>query len=467
MLPLLAEKQIDGFVPGQVPALHERGASTEVEDRPRGLREITRGLDWQTREDACFMEVRGHHGGQRDELPTDRILGLAIEETVSARGNHHRVEHVVGQPMLIDCLGHGLDQRGACEHAGLDGVRQNVRGHSTDLLADHLLGNHVHGGDLKRVLSRHGGDRATAENAERMERLEVGLDAGSTPAVAACDCEGYRGWVIHGVHTLIGMRMLSKSKRQLIKRLKTRKGRPREGLVLVEGVRSSAEALAAGADIRFAVRSPRLFDTQVGRALASTLTGRGLETHEVDDVSLAELSDTEHTQGVLCICTEPGLDLVQLHNRAPSTLLLLDGLQDPGNMGTLIRAARAFGVDAVIVLDGSVDPWNSKTVRAAAGASFHTHIARAPWAEARPWLEEQRVEILAADPAGDDVRSFQVSGSWALAIGNEGVGLRADVTAASTKRLAIPMPGKAESLNAGVAGSILLYSLLTPGSVSP
>ena len=72
----------------------------------------------------------------------------------------------------------------------------------------------------------------------------------------------------------------------------------------------------------------------------------------------------------------------------------------------------SFGVDAVIVLDGSVDPWNPKAVRAAAGASFHTPIARASWAEARPWLEEQHIEILAADTAGDDVRSFQVRGSW-------------------------------------------------------
>ena len=260
--------------------------------------------------------------------------------------------------------------------------------------------------------------------------------------------------------------MLSKSRRQLIERLKTRKGRPREGLVLVEGVRSSAEALAAGADVRFVVRSPRLFDTPAGRALASTLEGRGLETDEVDDAGLAELSDTEHPQGVLCVCTEPGLDLAQLLNPAPSTVLLLDGLQDPGNMGTLIRAARAFGVDAVIVLDGSVDPWNAKAVRAAAGTSFHMHIARARWAEARPWLEEQCIEILAADAAGDDVRSFQPVGSWALAVGNEGAGLRADLAAASAKSIAIPMPGGAESLNAGVAGSILLYSLLTRGSVS-
>ena len=263
------------------------------------------------------------------------------------------------------------------------------------------------------------------------------------------------------------MRVLSKNRRQLIERLKTRKGRPREGLVLVEGVRSSAEAVAAGADIRFVVRSPRLLDTEAGRTVASALAVRGPETDEVDDADLTELSDTEHPQGVLCVCTEPTLDLARLRDRNPATVLLLDGLQDPGNLGTLIRAARAFGVDAVVVLDGSVDPWNPKAVRAAAGAGFRTPIARATWAEAGPWLEEQHIEILAADPAGEDVRSFRPGESWALAVGNEGAGLRADIASASTKRVAIPMPGSAESLNAGVAGSILLYSLLTRGSVSP
>lgn len=261
--------------------------------------------------------------------------------------------------------------------------------------------------------------------------------------------------------------MLSKSRRQLIERLKTRKGRPREGLVLVEGVRSTAEALASGIDIRFAVRSPRLSDTEAGQALATALAGRSLESDEVDEADLAELSGTEHPQGVLCVCTEPGVDLARLQERAPSTLLLLDGLQDPGNVGTLIRAAWAFGVDAVIALEGSVDPWNPKAVRAAAGASFHTQIARAHWAEVRPWLEEQGIEILAADVGGDDVRSFQGGGAWALAVGNEGAGVRPDIAAAATESLAIPMPGGAESLNAGVAGSILLYSLLTHGSVSP
>ena len=255
--------------------------------------------------------------------------------------------------------------------------------------------------------------------------------------------------------------MLSKSRRQLIERLKTRKGRPREGLVLVEGVRSSAEALTAGADIRFVVRSPRMLGSDAGRALASMLEEQGWEADEVEDADLAGLSDTEQPQGVLCVCSDPSLDLVQLGGRAPSKLLLLDGLQDPGNLGTLVRAARAFDVDAVVVLDGSVDPWNPKAVRAAAGSGFHTRIVRAPWVDVGPWLEKQRIEILAADPSGEDIRSFQPGGSWALAVGNEGVGVRAVIAAASSRRIAIPMPGGTNSLNAGVAGSILLYSLLS------
>ena len=261
--------------------------------------------------------------------------------------------------------------------------------------------------------------------------------------------------------------MLSKNRRQLIGRLKTRKGRPKEGLVLVEGVRSSAEVMAAGAEIRFVVRSPRLLDTEAGRALASRWAEQGVEADEVEDAELAELSDTEHPQGVLCVCTEPGLDLARLCDRDPRNLLLLDAVPDPGNMGTLSRAARSFGVAAVLALGCSVDPWTPQAVRGAAGASFHMHIAREPWAEAGPWLKERSIEILAADAAGEDVRSFQLGSSWALAIGNEGAGLRAEIGAAAAKRLAIPMPGGAESLNAGVAGSILLYNLLTRGSVSP
>ena len=260
--------------------------------------------------------------------------------------------------------------------------------------------------------------------------------------------------------------MLSKGRRRLVERLKTRRGRPREGLVLVEGVRAVTEALSAGADVRFGVRSSRLYDSGVGRALASDLADRGVDTVDVDDSELSELSDTEQPQGVLLVCGEPGLDLTELRDRDPQTLLLLDGLQDPGNLGTLVRVAHAFAVGVVVVLDGSVDPWNAKAVRASAGASFHVDVVRADWSRVGPWFQARGIGVLAADPAGDDVSELRIARPWALAVGNEGVGLRAEIVAAAQRRVGIPMPGGMNSLNAGVAGSILLYVLLTPGSVS-
>ena len=261
--------------------------------------------------------------------------------------------------------------------------------------------------------------------------------------------------------------MPSKNKTLLIERLKTRKGRPREGLVLVEGVRCVREALAAEVKVRFAVRSPRLLDTEAGRALAADLSDRGVSVDEASDDDLERLADTEHPQGVLLVCEEPTREPAPLYGPPAGPVLLLDAIQDPGNLGTLVRAARAFGVAVVVALDGSVDPWNAKAVRASAGACFHVDVVRAPWSEVAPWLESGKIEVLAADADGPDVSRVEPTTPWALAVGNEGAGLRDEIMVAAARRVAIPMEAQTDSLNAGVAGSILLYVLTTRGSDSP
>jgi TrmH family RNA methyltransferase len=113
----------------------------------------------------------------------------------------------------------------------------------------------------------------------------------------------------------------------------------------------------------------------------------------------------------------------------------------------------------VFVLEGAVDPFNPKVVRASAGALSHIPVVRLPWRDAKSWLAERGVRVLAADSAGEDVRTVQVQTPWALCIGNEGAGVRTDLKAGAEQLVGIPMRTGVDSLNAGLAGAILLFAL--------
>ena len=235
--------------------------------------------------------------------------------------------------------------------------------------------------------------------------------------------------------------------------------------MLVEGVRAVIEALDAGASGRFAVTSPRLGQTSGGSALVARLAATDLELNTIDDADLRALASTEHPQGILFVCSEPraSLDLVEPGMR----LLVLDGVQDPGNTGTLVRAAVAFGLDAVILLEGTADPWTPKTVRASAGMAFRIPLIQARSADTVAALRHAGVPLYAAatggepvgesdgEPAGGDASRV----GFALAVGNEGAGVRDDLRDAATSTVSIPMQGPAESLNVAMAGSVLLYEL--------
>ena len=248
---------------------------------------------------------------------------------------------------------------------------------------------------------------------------------------------------------------LSKGRERLLGRLRRRRTREREGLFLVEGIRSTDEALTAGVQVSFAMVSPRLVELAGGAALRERLVHARVDTIEVTDAEFAALSDTDSPQGVLVVCPESSTDIADL---PPGPLLVLDGVQDPGNVGTLIRAAAAFGVAGVIVLDGTVDPYSPKAVRAAAGAVFRTRVLLASWGEIEARLRT-RGPLLMADMGGSDVASLMHTGEWMLVVGSEGAGPRAAVRDAAAEVVRVPMPGGGESLNAGVAGAILLYVL--------
>jgi len=250
---------------------------------------------------------------------------------------------------------------------------------------------------------------------------------------------------------------LSDARRRLVGRLRRRGTRAREGLVLVEGIRGVEEALAAAPRVQWALCSPRLRRGGRGERLAEALAAAEVDTVWVPDRELEGLSDTETPQGVLLVVDEPRATLDEISR--PVRLLVADGIRDPGNLGTLVRATLALGVGGIVALDGTTDPWSPKAVRSAAGACFRLPVIQARWADVRLWMDETGTEVLCAASDGCDVSLAGAGPSWALVVGSEAQGVRAEIRAAAAASVAIPMHGGAESLNAGVAGAILLYEL--------
>jgi TrmH family RNA methyltransferase len=146
-----------------------------------------------------------------------------------------------------------------------------------------------------------------------------------------------------------------------------------------------------------------------------------------------------------------------------SRLLVLDGIQDPGNVGTLLRTAAAFGVDATLAMPGTVDLWNSKVVRSAMGALFHRPALSCTWDALDEFLRARSLPLWGADAGGAPVDGLRAPAApgLALAVGNEGAGLSAETRSRAARLVSIPIAPDVESLNVAVAAGILLHHFRT------
>jgi TrmH family RNA methyltransferase len=245
----------------------------------------------------------------------------------------------------------------------------------------------------------------------------------------------------------------------LARDLKRRKAREKHDLFVAEGVRAVEELSKSELAIRGALIAPQLHEAPRGEQLVATLRARAVPIEEVSALEFASAAETESPQGVIAIGEIPDRGFASVAADWKGTLLILDAVQDPGNVGTIVRTAAALGVTATVAMPGTVDLWNAKVVRSGMGAHFKHPMFSGTWSELDSFQKRSGCEVLAADAAGVDVASFKPGPRVALVVGNEGSGLSSEARARASRIISLPIQPDVESLNVAVATGILLYAL--------
>ncbi len=242
--------------------------------------------------------------------------------------------------------------------------------------------------------------------------------------------------------------------------LRRRRAREEQGVFVTEGVRAVEELIASALVVRGVLVSPKLGSTPRGEALRVAVEARGIEVTEVTDRDFSSAADTDAPQGVLAVAEIPARTLPTPVTGRLFRAVVLDGVQDPGNVGTIVRTAAALGADATIALPGTVDLWNVKVVRGAMGALFHHQALHATTSDLVQWARTHDVQLWGADGSGGALAmTLPAPQRLGLVMGNEGAGLSDDVSAACSRMVSIPIGGGVESLNVAVATGILLHAL--------
>lgn len=245
----------------------------------------------------------------------------------------------------------------------------------------------------------------------------------------------------------------------MIRDLHRRRGRERRGLALAEGVRLVEEALAAELPLRGAAISPALEATTRGRALKSALERRGVRVEEVGEDELAALADTEHPQGVVAVIEPRRWTLREIAAAPGSPVLILDAVQDPGNVGTILRSALGLGAAGVVALKGTAELTSPKVVRGSMGALFRLPAVPSETEPCLAWARERGIELWVAAADGIPLEPGTArahSAAVGLVVGNEGAGVSPALEAAASRRVGIRLVRGAESLNVAIAAAILL-----------
>lgn len=256
--------------------------------------------------------------------------------------------------------------------------------------------------------------------------------------------------------------VITSSQNKIIKQIKSlhaKKYRDNLQQYIIEGYKLIDEALQYDKPFSLVLFSDEAVKSEEGNRLLRKCEEMNIPIYIADDRVFQEASEMDSPQGVLAVLHKQEQDLENIIDRESYILMLLDEVRDPGNVGTIIRTADACGIAGVVLSKGCVDLYNGKTIRATMGSMFHIPVVTdVDMLELIEGLKLAKAEVVGADPHSN-VNCVEVPHKerTAIIIGNEANGLRTEVKSAATQNITIPMPGKAESLNAGIAAAILMY----------
>lgn len=244
--------------------------------------------------------------------------------------------------------------------------------------------------------------------------------------------------------------------------MKHKKGRAEQGLFLIEGLRLCEEALSSDYTLEMLLVCHHHLDKSAARAVLELGRERQVEIVSINAAMAERLADTVHSQGIFGIVRQQQVPLERLFDRSIRFLVIVDTGQDPGNVGTIIRACDWFGVDAVVLSAGTVELYNPKVVRATMGSIFRVPVfENIPLESALPAIKQRGFQIFAADAKGQQLyHRVHYELPLALIIGNENRGLDRKLEAYVDHTVAIPRHGQAESLNMALAAGIILSRIV-------
>ncbi len=252
--------------------------------------------------------------------------------------------------------------------------------------------------------------------------------------------------------------MITSNQNSKIKLVRALLGRAKErreaGLFVIEGVRLFEEAVNSNWEFHFVLYDETL--SERGKSQVESLKSKNIEVEEVSASVMKSISETESPQGILAVLK---INQLPIPN-SPNFILIPDQIRDPGNLGTLLRSALATGVQTILIPPETTDAFAPKVLRSGMGAHFKLPIQEMSWEEISQVVKLAGLNVLIADMNGESCWETDLRKPMALIIGSEAEGASESARKLANGKISIPMSGDIESLNAGIAGSVLMFEVL-------